>query len=470
MKRKARKILLAAQILILLLVIVYFTLAFYYQEGFSLNTWVNGVYCTGKTLEEVNEELLSDTEALVITVTNGTAAERVELTECGVRMDYYAPLQHFLQEQNSYLWVENLFGSQNRKLSPQIKIDEERLREKWDSLSFVKEEETRPKEVRLFWTEEGYQLEDTTRNRLDVERAFALFEQSVREGNTHLDLTANDLYTDLPYTQEQEALLELWKKIKIFQDCRITYDMGDEQIVLGAVELGGFLKQGDQGIPFCDANGQLAVDLTRVDAFLTEMLGAYNTYGKERVFASTRGDLVTVPAGKYGTELDLRAEAEYLSDILLRFAGSGRTSVRDIRTPVYLRTAYHRGLNDIGDTYIEIDMTEQKLYYYSDGECVIDTDVVTGNTGRRMGTPEGVYYVYAKQRNRVLRGPGYASYVKYWMPVYKGVGIHDANWRKEFGGEIYKKSGSHGCINTPTEKMTKLYELAEIGTPVVIFY
>ena len=215
MKRKARKILLAAQILILLLVIVYFTLAFYYQEGFSLNTWVNGVYCTGKTLEEVNEELLSDTEALVITVTNGTAAERVELTECGVRMDYYAPLQHFLQEQNSYLWVENLFGSQNRKLSPQIKIDEERLREKWDSLSFVKEEETRPKEVRLFWTEEGYQLEDTTRNRLDVERAFALFEQSVREGNTHLDLTANDLYTDLPYTQEQEALLELWKKIKM---------------------------------------------------------------------------------------------------------------------------------------------------------------------------------------------------------------------------------------------------------------
>ena len=59
--------------------------------------------------------------------------------------------------------------------------------------------------------------------------------------------------------------------------------------------------------------------------------------------------------------------------------------------------------------------------------------MVTGNMRRRMGTPEGVNFVYNKQKDRVLRGPGYASPVKFWVPVKGSIGIHDASWRKEFG-------------------------------------
>ena len=114
-------------------------------------------------------------------------------------------------------------------------------------------------------------------------------------------------------------------------------------------------------------------------------------------------------------------------------------------------------------------MTDQKLYYYEEGVCLLATDIVTGNTGRRMGTPEGVNYVYSKQKNRVLRGPGYAAPVSFWMPVKGNIGIHDATWRSEFGGEIYKTNGSHGCINIPYDKMVELYEMVEVGTPVIMF-
>ncbi len=110
------------------------------------------------------------------------------------------------------------------------------------------------------------------------------------------------------------------------------------------------------------------------------------------------------------------------------------------------------------------------MYYYEDGELILDTDVVTGNTGRRMGTPQGINFVYAKERNRTLRGADYASFVKYWMPVKGNVGIHDASWRARFGGQIYKTNGSHGCINTPSDVMSQLYEMAEVGTPVIMFY
>ena len=156
--------------------------------------------------------------------------------------------------------------------------------------------------------------------------------------------------------------------------------------------------------------------------------------------------------------------------VMLHYSRLDCEKRKEIREPVYIQEAWQKGLNDIGDTYIEIDMGRQQLYYYVDGELVLDTPIVTGNVKRGRNTPAMVCYIYAKQKNRVLRGPGYASPVKFWMPVKGGIGIHDARWRDEFGGDIYLTDGSHGCINLPLEKAEHLYGLAEIGTPVVMFY
>ena len=50
------------------------------------------------------------------------------------------------------------------------------------------------------------------------------------------------------------------------------------------------------------------------------------------------------------------------------------------------------------------------------------------------------------------------------------VGIHDADrWRSEYGGDIYKKHGSHGCVNTPRAACEKIYNIVSKGTPVVVY-
>ena len=54
------------------------------------------------------------------------------------------------------------------------------------------------------------------------------------------------------------------------------------------------------------------------------------------------------------------------------------------------------------------------------------------------------------------------------MPFYKAYGMHDAYWRSEFGGKIYKSSGSHGCVNLPKEIAPKVYKKIKVGTPVLI--
>lgn len=140
------------------------------------------------------------------------------------------------------------------------------------------------------------------------------------------------------------------------------------------------------------------------------------------------------------------------------------------REPIYAQKAFSRNKNDIGTTYIEIDLTNQKMYYYEKGVQRISTDIVSGNMIRGNATPEGTFMVIQKARNRTLRGVGYESFVNYWIRVDGGIGIHDASWRSKYGGTIYKTKGSHGCINTPYVKVRELYSLVKMYTPIVCFY
>ena len=101
---------------------------------------------------------------------------------------------------------------------------------------------------------------------------------------------------------------------------------------------------------------------------------------------------------------------------------------------------------------------------------VLESDIVSGNLSNSNGSVDGVYKIVYKERNATLVGENYSTPVNYFMPFAYNIGFHDAGWRSSFGGDIYKTSGSHGCINMPPEAAQKLYEIVEKGTPVVAYY
>lgn len=116
------------------------------------------------------------------------------------------------------------------------------------------------------------------------------------------------------------------------------------------------------------------------------------------------------------------------------------------------------------NAYIDVSISEQRLNYYEYGKLVLSSDIVTGVNN---GTPTGNYRVLNKARNVTLKGANYTSFVNYWIAfIGHSYGIHDASWRTNFGGSIYKYNGSHGCINMPYTNVSKLYNMVDIGTPV----
>lgn len=116
--------------------------------------------------------------------------------------------------------------------------------------------------------------------------------------------------------------------------------------------------------------------------------------------------------------------------------------------------------------YIVVYISKQRLDYYENGKIYLTTPVTTGHYNK---TPKGDFKVLKKVRNATLKGADYSSFVKYWI-AFKGnsYGIHDASWRNNFGNMNYYYNGSHGCVNTPIDAMSTLYDRVEIGTPVYI--
>lgn len=121
------------------------------------------------------------------------------------------------------------------------------------------------------------------------------------------------------------------------------------------------------------------------------------------------------------------------------------------------------------DTYVIVDISDQNLKLYDKGEVIVDTPVVTGTYNTKRETTRGYFSIFQIRHNTDLIGPGYRSHVDVMMKFHNNEGIHDANrWRSEYGGEIYKTNGSHGCVNTPHDAAIEVSNHVELGTKVLV--
>lgn len=125
-------------------------------------------------------------------------------------------------------------------------------------------------------------------------------------------------------------------------------------------------------------------------------------------------------------------------------------------------------------TFVLVDISDQVLYYIQNQKLVVFGPCVTGNISKDMNTPAGVYEILSRQKDFKMKGRYQTNYA---FRYYEGYFLHDAPWRGEkenFGGDTYEYSGSHGCINLPTDVAQSLWEGDEHfsylleGTAVVV--
>lgn len=58
MKRLLKHLAVILGVVTVSLMATYLGLAVYYHNAFTYGTWINGIYCTGRSIQEVNDELV----------------------------------------------------------------------------------------------------------------------------------------------------------------------------------------------------------------------------------------------------------------------------------------------------------------------------------------------------------------------------------------------------------------------------
>lgn len=125
-------------------------------------------------------------------------------------------------------------------------------------------------------------------------------------------------------------------------------------------------------------------------------------------------------------------------------------------------------LETLPETYAEVDISDQKVYCYYQGELVLTADCVTGipTYGTTKGTNKGYTEINGKLYDSKLMGGAPSKIFISFNPDAEG--FHDACWRSEFGGDIYLTNGSHGCVNMRLEDVKVLDNYLKAGDHVLV--
>lgn len=115
-----------------------------------------------------------------------------------------------------------------------------------------------------------------------------------------------------------------------------------------------------------------------------------------------------------------------------------------------------------GERWVEVDLSDQKLYAWEGDQLYLETPVSTGLPW--WPTPTGEFRIWIKLRATKMEGGSgdyyyYLPNVPYVMffensdiPGWRGFGLHGTYWHDDFGTQR-----SHGCVNLPTEIAEQLY-------------
>lgn len=423
------------------------------------NTYINGRDVSYASKGSVLDAPLKDFDVEV----TGRDGKNLKFNVSEIDYDARIPNDASL-DQNPFAWPLAFFRDEDDgyKFDYIVKFDEDKLNDIIQSSSLMTDI-TEAQDAHVAYQNGEFQVvEEVEGNKVDPNKLKDLVMEAIKSNNSE-EIVLDDSYYEGPKVRaEDEAIEKELADAKEIENLSYDFDINGYDDKLEGEELIEMFTSGEGG---------LDLDYDKVSAYVQTIADETNTYGKERTFNATDIGEITVGPGVYGFILDVPKTVDNIYK-LVNERKSGTVE------PEYERRGFTRedDGSDIGDTYVEVDLCRQYMWYYRDGQLVMESDIVTGNLGENALTNVGVGSILSKERDSTLRGQnfdGQTSYetpVDYWMPIgWDGEGFHDAPWRGGFGGDLYKNNGSHGCLNMPPASAKKLFEEVEPITPVVVY-
>ena len=438
---------------------VYVYVANHFTGHFHMGTKIGDVDVSGMTAEEADAALQKKFENYKLTIyKKGGETEAITADEVGLKFSWVVSPADYLAKQNGYEWIVKKYNPDTYEMQGYIACDEALLSNRIMSLELMKPENQIPSidaTISAYDKEKGYTLVPAVwGTEFNKTKFYTVVKESILALNETMDMNQGGIYLEPQIKDDNENLLAAIDKLNKCLASKITYQVGGQTQVLDAETFQPWISLNE--------NYEVVIDDAAVTAYVKGLASKYNTYYSPKKFMTSYGQEITISNSNYGWRVDNAAEkAAIITEIK---AGSSVT--RDLK---YTKRARNRSAQEYGNSYVEINLTAQHLFLYVNGQCIWESDFISGNVSKGWDTPPGIFGLSYKTRNATLRGADYAVPVSYWMPFNGNVGMHDATYKSDFGGNYYKTQGSHGCVNLPLETAKTLYAHVSANFPIIVY-
>lgn len=446
---------------------------------FLPGTTINGQDVSMKTASQV-AEMFEDEDApkdILFYEADGST-KSISLSSIGYEIHRAEKIQEILDSKNTVFWFTSLVKPKSYKVDLNAAtFDENKLRRE---IGYISWSEVEPTDAYIKSTDDGLVIvPEVEGQKVDGEKLFEYAKEQIKEGNLNIQVSGADV--SVPAEITSADLEDDLKLMQAISGLEITIDFDYTTEKLTGNDIANWISFND--------DGSYNVDRTKVLGYVGELARKYDTYNTVRKFNATLQGEINVPISSdayYGWKIHQEDTADLLVELIEKGENTTVDPVYDYMenadgTKGYIFTGREEARSaddDIGDTYVEVDLTAQTLWHYVDGEMVYTCKIVSGQTNPEVRkTLPGVYKVWQKRTNYTMTssnsaGDSWSVKCNYWTRVsIVGIGLHDSTWRgSNFGGEIYKTNGSHGCINMPLAGAKYIYENVDMSTPVVMYY
>lgn len=458
-KINRKKLLIILGSVVAAVLLVYVGLSIFFMSHFYFNATLNGKNVSGYSADKVfdNWEDEIGNYSLKIVESDGTESE-LKGSDIDMVLQWDDTIARMISKQNGFAWPAKLFNPDQNTSEAIVTFDEDKLDSTLNGFSFMdKSKQIDPVDATVsdYDKNDGYTLvESVPGTAIDKPVLKENIEKALYGLADTYQITEGNGYLAPKIANDDEKLLAAIDNMNKYAGSEIDYEIGSEKETLDINTFADWLSVND--------NEKAEIDEEKVADYVAELGTKYNTYGKSKQLATSYGTTITMSNCHYGWKIDAETEAAAIIDDIK----GGEKVTRDLN---YKYTAASHTGNDYGNSYVEINLTAQHLYLYKNGSLVIDSDFVSGNPSKGNATHTGVFGVTYTERDATLKGQNYATPVSFWMPFNGNEGMHDATWRSSFGGSIYKRNGSHGCVNLPYSVAQTIFENVSAGFPVFVY-
>lgn len=336
----------------------YFLGLAYFQTHFKIGTTINGFHCSFKSLNDTEELLSREVESYAIAVnTRNNGIEKISASDVGLKFNGKANLIELLKTQDYRLWF---IPSSEEVTLPEdcYEIDSSKLTDELRKLKCMNN--MVPSEsAHIVETNGFYQVAAAVKGTfLDKNKARQIIETAIRQWRPSVNLEEADCYIDVDSGDEKE-LQKHCDFLNSIQDTIITYDFGDRT---ESVDFAKIKKH------FLDSNFRF--NTSKMKKYIEKIAEKYDTVGIARNFVTYDNRTANISGGDYGWKLDVDKTTKSLIDYI-------KKDTIDVVSPVYTQTAASRQQNDVGYSYLEIDMSNSHAVLYIDGTPVVQTSIKT---------------------------------------------------------------------------------------------